>query len=258
MTHQRISQERSSSCRCSTTSHGDQKTTRWNASQMHDSFLFFCKKIWSRTVVISRSWFRESVAFYQWRSRTRWMGKNVRDDDVDIGRKRTPSFPTHESIVQRSAQKQRRWKIVDTLLCRPGHDYNCFSHNYFCQSAQSLRSSRRNVWRIWNLSMKERGHPLWEGSRVPHSYQAWSRQTCLWIMMIMLTKIFYCKGKENELKSYHNKTDWASFVWMQDSWMLLKIGQYFMTKYTAEFSQFTDAVTCREHICQMWTPKLDP
>ena len=27
---------------------------------------------------------------------------------------------------------------------------------------------------------------------------------------------------ENEFKSNHNKTDWANFVWMQDSWMLLK------------------------------------
>ena len=40
--------------------------------------------------------------------------------------------------------------------------------------------------------------------------------------MIILTKIFYCKNTENELKSYYNKTDWANFVWMQDSWMLLK------------------------------------
>ena len=43
------------------------------------------------------------------------------------------------------AQKQRRWKIVDPLLCRPGNDYNCCSHNHFCKSAQSFRSSRRNV-----------------------------------------------------------------------------------------------------------------
>ena len=32
------------------------------------------------------------------------------------------SLPCHESIVQRPAQKQRRWKIVDTLLCRFGND----------------------------------------------------------------------------------------------------------------------------------------
>ena len=65
-------------------------------------------------------------------------------------------------------------------------------------------------------------HPLWEGSRVPYSCQAWSTQTCLWIVMIVLTKIFHCNNKENEYKSYHNKTDWVKFVWMQDFCMMLK------------------------------------
>ena len=38
-------------------------------------------------------------------------------DSVDkICRQRTPSFPIHDSIIQRSAQKQRWWKIVSTLL----------------------------------------------------------------------------------------------------------------------------------------------
>ena len=32
------------------------------------------------------------------------------------------SISSHEPIVQRSDQKQRRWKIVDPLLCRPGDD----------------------------------------------------------------------------------------------------------------------------------------
>ena len=40
--------------------------------------------------------------------------------------------------------------------------------------------------------------------------------------MTLLAKIFYCNILENELKSYHDKTDWVNFVWMQDSWMLLK------------------------------------
>ena len=31
-------------------------------------------------------------------------------------------------------------------------DWNCFSNKYFCKSAQYLRGSRRNVWRIWILS----------------------------------------------------------------------------------------------------------
>ena len=30
------------------------------------------------------------------------------------------------------------------------------------------------------------------------------------------TKIFYCDSMENELKSCHNKTNCANFVWTQD------------------------------------------
>ena len=33
-------------------------------------------------------------------------------------RKRTPSFQSNESVVSRNAQKQRRWKIICTLLCQ--------------------------------------------------------------------------------------------------------------------------------------------
>ena len=41
-------------------------------------------------------------------------------------------------------------------------------------------------------------------------------------MMTVLTKIFYCRNTENELKSKHNKTNWSNFVLMQDSWPQLK------------------------------------
>ena len=222
--HQRILQEGSSSCRFSTTSHVDRKTTRKNASQMLDSYLFVCKKIRSRTMVIPRTWIGEKVVFYQWRESTRWMGQNGRKDDGDTRRKRTPSLPSHESIVQRSTQKQRSWKIVDTLCSRFGNDWDYISHNYFCKSAQSLPSRRRNVWKNMNPFMIERRNPLWEDSRVPHPCQAWSRQTCFWVMMTQWIKIFYCSNMENELKRCHNKTNWAIFfLWMQDFWMLLKL-----------------------------------
>ena len=39
-----------------------------------------------------------------------------------IRRKRTPSFPRHESTIPRHAQKQGRWKVIGTLLCRWGYD----------------------------------------------------------------------------------------------------------------------------------------
>ena len=40
MRHQRIPKEGLSSCRCSTTSHGDRTTTRKNANQILNSFLY--------------------------------------------------------------------------------------------------------------------------------------------------------------------------------------------------------------------------
>ena len=126
-----------------------------------------------------------------------------------------------------------------------------FSNNYFCKSAQSLRSSCRNVWRMWILFMIERGNPSWEDSRVPRLCQAWSTQTFRWIMIIMLTKIFYCTDTENELKSYHNKTDWLNFVWMQDSWMLLKSDSISWRKilqnsHNSQMQWFVVSTLCQE------------
>ena len=114
------------------------------------------------------------------------------------------------------------------------------------------------------------GKPLWEDNRVPHSCQAWSRQTCLWIMMSMLTKIFYCKDTENEMKSYHSKTDWAHSVWMQDSWMLLKSDSISWRKilqnsHNSQMQWPVVSTLCQEtkkhlhhKVGPEGTPKLDP
>ena len=125
----------------------------------------FAKKISSRTLVIPRTWIRKEVVFYLHWQTTRRMGQSRWFDDDQIQRKRTPSFPSHDSIVLRNVQKQRRWKIINTLLCRWRYDWNCFSHNYFCESAQYLRSSLRFVWWIQGVSNKNgetrAGRTIW-------------------------------------------------------------------------------------------------
>ena len=37
------------------------------------------------------------------------------------------------------------------------------------------------------------------------------------------TRIFYCNDMKNESKCFHRKTKWVNFVWMQDSYMLLRL-----------------------------------
>ena len=61
-------------------------------------------------MVTPRTWIRKEVVFYSWKQTTRRMGQSRRADDDNIQWKRTPSPPIHESIVSRSAQKQRWWK----------------------------------------------------------------------------------------------------------------------------------------------------
>ena len=45
---------------------------------------------------------------------------------------RVAELMIHESMVPRNAQKQRWWKIINTLLRWRGNVWNWFSHNYFC------------------------------------------------------------------------------------------------------------------------------
>ena len=102
-----------------------------------------CKKIRSRTMVIPWTWFsvlvqRKWYSICEDRPQSEW-------DKMEEKMMVTLAESGHPVFRATSPLSRGQWKIVDPLLCRPGHDYNCFSHNYFCKSAQSLRSSRRHV-----------------------------------------------------------------------------------------------------------------
>ena len=115
-----------SSCRCLMTSVGDMKTMNGNVWLTLHLWLYLQKKISNRTLVIPRIWIRKEVVFFLHWQTTRRKGQSRWIDDDQVQRKRTPSFPSHESIVPRNAQKQRRWKIKNTLLCRWGYDWKLF------------------------------------------------------------------------------------------------------------------------------------
>ena len=68
---------------------------------------------------------------------------------------------------------------------------------------------------------------------------------------MILRKKIDCKSTKNEWKDYHNKIVWLSFV-------LIEVGQYFVTKDTDEFSQFAEPVTCREYTLPRDEKSSDP
>ena len=61
-----------------------------------------------------------------------------------------PSIQRNKCVVPRSLEKQRRWKIVDTLQWWSGDCRVVVSHHYFRQSAQYLWSSSGLVWKNWS------------------------------------------------------------------------------------------------------------
>ena len=66
-------------------------------------------------------------------------------------------------------------------------------------------------------------------------------------MMILQRNNFYCKDTENESKKVSQQNRVIKFCIDAGFLTTVEVGQYFMTKDTEEFSQFTESVGCREY-----------
>ena len=214
MRHQRISQEELYLCRCSTTFPVDQETTKQNVWQTPNSYL--C----TREVLEKDN--GHLLVLVLRKSGTVSVKTVHKEYGTELLKGCWLNSQRYEPVVQRSTQKQRTWKTVDTLCSRFGNGWDYFSHNCSLQTSSVFTEQSQRYVKSMNPFTRERGDPLWEGNRVPHSCQAWSRQKCYWIVMTLLTKIFYCTSMDYELKSNHNKTNLENFVGCRIFWLLLK------------------------------------
>ena len=171
MKHQRISQEGLYSCRCSTTSPGDQETMKKNASQMPISFLYLREDLekdkgHSSPLVLRKSG-TLSVKIVQKEYGTKlqkgccW---NLLKVDVQFFRATTP-------FVQRSTQNQRTWKTVDTQCIRFGKDWDFFAKT-ISVNRLSLYGAVAETCEEYETFTIDRGNPLWEGNQVLYSRKA--------------------------------------------------------------------------------------
>ena len=178
-----------------------------NVLLMSHLCLCFFLKASSRTLVIPRTWIGNKVIFYLQRKTTRRMGQRRWIDDDQIQRKRTPSFSSHESIVSRNAQKQRRWTIIDTLLCRWGYDWNCFRISISVNQL-SIYGAVSDVCQEYSTCQTRTGRPVLAGQSDPLFEPA--------KLLIMTPRLSieipaqenYCKSTRNDWKGFHNKIEW--------------------------------------------------
>ena len=85
------------------------------------------------------------------------------------------------------------------------------------------------------------------------------------IPLMILRKNIFCKDMENELKSFHNKTDWANFVLVQDSWQQLKWQRTLKNSHNLQNQWHVVSTLCQEmknHLTRKvgfeGTPKFHP
>ena len=80
--------------------------------------LSLCKKIWSRTIVISRSWFREKVVFYQCYSPQGGWDKMAEKMMLTFAESAHPVFratgPLSRGQLKAKAKENCRFTIVQT------------------------------------------------------------------------------------------------------------------------------------------------
>ena len=152
------------------------------------------------------SWFWEKVVLCQWRQSTRNLGQYCWMDVGRIHRKRMSNFPRCESIVQSSTQKQKMWKIVDTLC-------NLFGNG------------RKNWTTCCDRTIKFLTCPKRDQNR--GSFDLWISSE--W-------NSFCYINMENELNDFHNKINWVNFV-CKRFLSVVENGQYIiMTKDTADLT----------------------
>ena len=64
---------------------------------------------------------------------------------LEFAESRCPIFRATTPLSRGNLKSKRTRKNVDTFCCGSGYNWDCFSLNYFCHSAQSLRSSCKHV-----------------------------------------------------------------------------------------------------------------
>ena len=79
-----------------------------------------CEKIFTRTMVIPRTWIRKEMVFYSRIQSTRRMGQSCGADDDNICREQTPNLPIHESIFFRGVLKSKGGGKLSVHFCADG------------------------------------------------------------------------------------------------------------------------------------------
>ena len=240
--NQKNLQDGSSSCRCSTTSHGDLQTMNMNAKKRPTRF-DLCEKIFTRKMVIPRTWIRK-----KWYSTcdSKPQGKWNRVAELMMTKfieSRHPVFRS-TSPLSRGVLKSKGGGKLSKHFCAE----TVFSHNFFSDNQLSIHGAVSDLCEECKSCNDGTGRLVLVGQSEPLFVPKSS-------LMKTPTPSTDDPAQEDLLQEYQERVERQS---QQDRVIkfcidtgfptMVNVAQYFMTKDTEEFSQFTDSVACREYI----------
>ena len=144
-------QEGISSCRCSTTSHGIKRQWKRMRIECPARLSLFARRFgaWQCSFLgpgSQKTWYSISADSPQ----GEW-DRIAEKMMLEFGESRHPVFRATSPLSRGILKCKGRGKL-SLHFAADEFTIETFSHTYFCKSAQSLRSSRRNVWRKRILS----------------------------------------------------------------------------------------------------------
>ena len=217
----------------------------------------FCKEIWKRTMVIHWSWFWEWVVLYQWRKSTRRMGQYGGKDVIGIRRKRMSSFPCYKSIVERGRLKSKGNGKLSIHWTADLETMETIFRIIVSANQLSLYGAVAEMCEEYETLHDRSGQPVVGGQ--PSSSLALSViKTEVPLDCDDLANTYLLLQQCGERIEKLSQQDKLSKFCMDAGFMnVVEIGQYIMTKDTAEFSQF-HAVACREYTLPRDEKSSDP
>ena len=163
---QNNSKDEVSSCRCSMTSHGELETTNRNVLLMPHLSVFakrFPAGHWSFLGPGSETkWY----STYKGKTTSR-MGQSRWIDDDQIQWKRTPSFPSHESIVSRNAQKAKEVEILSLHFCADEDTSETVFRTNISVNQLSIHGAVSDVCEEYSTCQTRTGRPVLTGQSDP-------------------------------------------------------------------------------------------
>ena len=226
---------------------------------VHADFVsFFCKKILTRTVVISRTWIRKEVIFYSTfidRPQGEW-DRVAESTTARFGGSGHPVFRA-TSTLSRGTLKAKEVENYQYTSVPMEERLNCF-RTIVSVNQLSIYGAVSDLCDEYKACHVRTGRLVMAGQSDPLFVPTISLMNTLAPSTEVLAQEGLLRRYQERVERLSQQNGVIQFCTEAGFLTTVDVGQYFMTKDTEKFSQFAESVACREYILPRDEKLSDP